>query len=155
MINRVNQQLDTAVPVAIAELQREALASKRKQRIGGDSIITGQTGEGTFTTTIASGTSQGFIINLYASLKVLYQSEIKPTFFINTDANGNFAWPYGTSTTPADLTLSGPFCDLAYSDELGLGNKSYMVVVKNNTVSSITLYIHFTVLFPQQTFALA
>jgi hypothetical protein len=151
MINRAEQLLETRSAKDARNVKAELAALKARQLLGGDNLVTNQTTEGSYATTVAAGATVVLIINLYAETKQLYLSELKVAYFLDVDADSNHAWPYGVSINPDDLHVSPAYCDLAYSDEFGVGNKAYMIVMKNNSGSSRDLYVHFNALFVAQT----
>src|SRR6476469_9418364 len=97
MINHVSQKIENEIPRRLAAADRELAATKNKQFAGGDAVVTGRSDEGTITITLAAGATGAFGLDFYGTLKVDYQSEVMICYFINNDANSNYAWPYGTS----------------------------------------------------------
>jgi hypothetical protein len=153
MINRTTQTQQTELVRRLPAAERSIRDLKNKQLIGADSLPVVESNQGSYTAVMAAGAVGGLLLNVYASVNRRYLSEIKMTFYINNDLNPNYAWPYGPSITPSQLDVTH-YLDLAVSDELGAGNKSYVFRIANTSGSSITLYMHFSLIFPSQTLSI-
>lgn len=149
MINHASQSLDQEMPRRLTDAERALRGIKTKQNLGGDVVVVSRANF-SITTTIAAGGTFTPGLNFFGTLKVDYVSELMMAFYINNDLNNNFAWPWGLSVLPTDLTVQPLDSDWAFSDTTGVGNKSYFRVIKNNTASPITLYIHGAILFTKQ-----
>lgn len=150
MINRAEQLLELRNAKEARGVKNELAALKSRQLLGADNVITGRSDEVTTSIVLGAGVTGAFGYNFYGTLKVDYQSELMVAYFINNDADPDYAWPYGASINASDLIVTPPYADLAYSDPTGLGNKTYFTLVKNNTGSPITLHIHLALLFNEQ-----
>lgn len=153
MRNRAELTPENRLIKEVADLRRDMEAMKAKQLLGADNMNIVTSSEGTLTTTYAAGLVGGVVFNIYAGVKRLYLAEVKSTFYIDNDLNPSYAWPYGASINPNMLNVSQLY-DLARSDELGVGNKSYVFRIQNTDSVSHTVYMHFRVIYPAQTLSL-
>ncbi|GAP53543.1 hypothetical protein AHiyo6_01080 [Arthrobacter sp. Hiyo6] len=149
MINRTTQTVQTELARRLPATERAIRDIKNKQLIGADSLPVIVSNQGNYTSVYAAGSVGGIVLNVFAAQKKLYLSEVKMSFYINNDLNPAYAWPWGASINPNQLDITH-FLDLAYSDELGTGNKTYSFRIANTSASSFTLYMHFAVIYSSQ-----
>jgi hypothetical protein len=153
MINKSEQTPENRIIAEMADMRRDIEQMKSKQLLGADNMNVVTSSEGTLTTVYPAGTVGGVVFNIYAGVKRLYLAEVKCTFYIDNDLNPAYAWPYGASINPNMLDISQLY-DLARSDELVTGNKSYVFRIENTSAVSHTIYMHFKVIYPAQTLSL-
>ncbi|SDP32990.1 hypothetical protein SAMN04487914_10877 [Arthrobacter sp. ok909] len=153
MINKAELTPEKRIIKELADMRRDIEAMKAKQLLGADNMNIVTSSQASLTTVYTAGMVGGVVFNIYAGVKRLYLAEVKSTFYIDNDLNPNYAWPYGASINPNMLDVSQLY-DLAISDELGAGNKSYVFRIENTSAISHTVYMHLAVVYPAQTLSL-
>lgn len=154
MINRTTQTPQTELLRRLPAAERAIRDLKNKQLIGADSLPVAESTEGSYSSVYPAGQVGGLVLNIYAEEAKRYLSEVKMVFYIDNDLNPNYVWPYGASITPSMLDVAAPYLDLAYSDELGAGNKAYVLRIANTDTVAHTIHLHFALIYPSQTLSI-
>lgn len=151
-VNMTKYALEKRQAQAIKTANSGVVDLKTKQNTGGDAIVVATSGLHKWIVTASPGQTRRLIVSYYSNLKTLSIDQLRPSFFIDNDADFNYQWPIGASLSSDQYLFERSIhADTELSNELVDGTSTWVLTVTNLGTSSKTIYTYYELLYPHQT----